>query len=201
MNSFMSLQFGLVFYWRGRKNLFTCKHLTSSFIDMVVSFCQLIVNRNYCIQRKITCWCTQYVLFTPHSSTVTCFLSFANFRIRGPVCPAQHLSKCGKELGPFSHVLEVRGCSQVNVLTLSLSISILSWFLKELVSHCFLLLSVSFNPLLVESYINSASPSCPCNFFKSWQPSLSFWFSFSGNRWNITSVTIRRCYFFFLKGS
>lgn len=105
----MSLQFGLVFYWRGRKNLFTCKHLTSSFIDMVMSFCQLIVNRNYCIQRKITCWCTQYVLFTPHSSTVTCFLSFENFRIRGPVCPAQHLSKCGKELGPFSHVLEVRG--------------------------------------------------------------------------------------------
>lgn len=25
------------------------------------------------------------------------------------MCPAQHLSKCGKELGPFSHVLEVRG--------------------------------------------------------------------------------------------
>lgn len=83
------------------------------------------------------------IFFTPHSSTVACFLSFVNLSIRGPVCPAQHLSTCGKELGPFSHVLERgEGCSHVSVLTLSLSISVLSWFLKELVSSCFLLLSL-----------------------------------------------------------
>lgn len=76
-----------------------------------------------------------YLNILPTFNTVTCFLSFVNFRIIGPICPAQHLSRRGRELGHFSHVLDIdEWFSQVCVFTLSLNISILSWFLKKLVS-------------------------------------------------------------------